>query len=226
MKTRKIEVFARKHLLPGLPGFEVNRTLVYRRPLLPILRGFAFEDSGFDANALYVWVFVLPLYIPAKHLTFTFGRRLENRKGLFDRSGRWVVDEPPDASEVASMLKAMQTRGIAYLDRLNTPQDIVDHLTLATKLLGNVFVEQAIAFSLARVGNLESAKTKLNSLKRSVKSSDPWQHVGESAEQLARAIDAGPADAAALLEHWTAESLRNLRLTAANGSVNGPAGAQ
>ena len=85
MKTKTIEAFARKHLLPGLPGFEASRTILYRQPLQPVLRGFAFEDSEFGTNVVYLWVFVLPLNVPAKHLTFTFGHRLENRKGLFER---------------------------------------------------------------------------------------------------------------------------------------------
>ncbi len=210
MRVRKIETMARRRLLPNLPGFEVSRTILYRQPLSPILRGFAFEDSGFDGTVVYVWVFVLPLYVPSKHLTFTFGKRLENRKGLFDRSGRWVLADPPDDTEINSMVKAMQGKGIPYLDRLNTPQDLIEHLTMATKLFGNVFVEQAVAFSLARLGNLEAARSKLESLKRTVKPTDPWQHVVASADQLIAAIDRGTTEA--LLDEWTNDSLHNLRL--------------
>lgn len=212
MRARKIETLARKRLLPSLAGFDVSRTVLYRQPVSPVLRGFAFEDSGFDGNVVYVWVFVLPLYVPSKHLTFTLGHRLENRKGLFQKSGRWVLDDPPDDAEINSMLKAMQTRGIPYLDRLDTPQDLVEHLTMATKLFGNVFVEQAIAFSLAKLGKLEAARSKLESLKRTVKPTDPWHHVASTACQLVAAIDRGTTEA--LLEEWTNESLHNLRLDA------------
>ncbi len=203
---------ARKRLLPSLPGFGVSRTILFRQPLNPVLRGFAFEDSGFDGTVVYVWVFVLPLYVPSKHLTFTLGHRLENRKGLFERSGRWVLADPPDDTEINSMVKAMQTKGIPYLDRLDTPQDIVENLTMATKLFGNIFVEQAIAFSLAKLGKLDAARDKLESLRRAVKPTDPWQHVASSAEQLVEAINQGRTEA--LLDQWTNESLHNLRLDA------------
>ena len=126
MKDRRMEAIARKYLLPKLPGFEIRRKILFKKPLVPILRGFAFDDSDFDPDAVFVIVFVLPLYLPSKHLTLTFGNRLENRKGLLNWSANWILRDPPDETEIQSMLNAMQCKGIHYLDRLNTPEDIVN----------------------------------------------------------------------------------------------------
>ena len=61
------------------------------------------------------------------------------------------------------MVKAMQTKGIPYLDRLNTPHDIVEHLTMATKLFGNIFVGSRRSLSAWRsLGNWKRQGTSLN----------------------------------------------------------------
>ena len=37
--------------------------------------GSYFEGSSFDAKSFYVWTFFLPLFVPAKHVSFNFGKR-------------------------------------------------------------------------------------------------------------------------------------------------------
>src|SRR4051812_39885487 len=54
MTKRRIESFAKSHLLPELAGFAVAQGLVYKPPLLPVLRGFAFDDSDFNSEIVYL----------------------------------------------------------------------------------------------------------------------------------------------------------------------------
>ena len=193
----------------------VSRGVVCKRPLIPILRGFAFDDSEFDTEIVYVWVFVLPLYVPTKHLTFTFGHRLENRTGLLKSSDRWRLSATPDPAEITSMLDAMRSKGTRFLDSLSDPQSLIDHLTPATRLVGNIFVKEAIAYSFARVGKLDEARRRLEDLCRSVKQSDPWRHIAGNAAQLLAAVNAGQDETDAQLEAWIAESLQTLHMESA-----------
>jgi len=78
-----------KQLLPDLPGFRVQKHMVVKYPLGDVVRGLHFERSS-DKRFFYVWVFMLPLFVPTKYLNFTFGERLL-RPGPGDR---WNADAP------------------------------------------------------------------------------------------------------------------------------------
>jgi polygalacturonase len=49
------------------------------------LRGLYFEGSSFDGKSFYVWTFVLPLFVPTKHVSFNLGKRLRALGG----ADRW-----------------------------------------------------------------------------------------------------------------------------------------
>ncbi len=73
MKTAVFQRLIRKHLLPHLPGFRAKGWLLFAEPPRRLLRGFAFEGSGFDQSVFNVWAFVKPLYVPSTYVTFTLG---------------------------------------------------------------------------------------------------------------------------------------------------------
>lgn len=210
MKSQRLEALVRGRLLQDLPGFAAKRKLVFRTPVGPVLGGFCFDDSSFNADLAYVWVFVLPLYVPTKHLTLTFGHRLENKQGLFRTSQSWTLAEPVDEREVEALRSAMVKQGLPFLNQLESPQKLIENLRAATKLRSSIFVEQAIAFSLARMGAVDLAKRKLKSVSEAVKPTDSWQHVKDSSDQLSEAIDRG--DHQGQLDEWTDDVIKNLRL--------------
>lgn len=211
MKTKQIESFARNYLLPHLPGFSVTRWLLHEEPVISVLRAFAFEDSEFDKDAVYVWVFVLPMYVPRSDISFTFGRRLQNRKGLLKRTETWQIGAPVDAKEVDSMLASIKD-ALPFLSKLQSPALIAKNLVWETKLFGNPFVEEAVAYSLARTGKYSEARGKLAKLISSVKPDDPWSHIAENASELVTAIDRGEQYVSQLLDRWSDQTTRNFRL--------------
>lgn len=51
-------------LLPEFPNFAVKSPLMFLTPIGHTLRGFCFESHRSSADYFYVWVFLLPIFIP------------------------------------------------------------------------------------------------------------------------------------------------------------------
>jgi hypothetical protein len=188
-----------KALLPELPGFAVKGHLLLIPPVRQVLRGICFEPSGFDKKAFYVNVFILPLCVPTQHLYFNFG----NRVGI-----GWSSDAPNVFSELSLALKR---EALPFLSRV---EDLHDFIELAKSFsLQNPHTPEAIAYALARAGDVDKAVAELDTLLAMLDVKVPWQfEMAERANALKAQLLNDAPGAQKQLEAWEVESVRNLGL--------------
>lgn len=217
MKTSKLQKLVKNHLLPVCGPFACSGRIMFMEPLGSVLRGVYFDDSSFSPSVLYAWVFVQPLYVRSEHVHFTFGHRLRNRPYGSGKNEMWNITGESDEEEVHSLVTAIQGEAVPYLQRLTTPEDLVERLESATGLHDNVFVEEAVAYSLIKTGRPLEATSKLKSLVRSVQPGDAWYDVLERAEKLLSGLSEGGDAANRLLDVWEQETTQKLRLRTKKG---------
>ena len=145
MKTKDFTAIE-KRLLPNFPGFAIKGTLMFILPLGETLRAFYWEASAFSKKEFYVNVFFLPLFVPTKHLHFTFGHRVGATK-------RWSSDEP----DFENALRSEMLKEVAFLKSLNTARDVAEALESFTRVTEsryhNPHCYEALAYALVRAGD-------------------------------------------------------------------------
>jgi hypothetical protein len=203
MKTAQVRSLG-KDLLPQLPGYSHKELMLYANPLNHVLRGFYFEDSGFDPSAFYVWAFFLPLYVPATHLSFNFGKRFGEGSGK-----RWNLSDPRLRDE---LLACIQRDGLPFLESVKQPCDVAT----AIHRLGadsDPYKHEAIAYSLAMALDVAAAQQALERLTKSLDQGVAWQaEMGERATQLAQKMGVDPQEARSQLAEWEQATVKNLGL--------------
>jgi hypothetical protein len=202
MKAAVLNKLFRSHLAAQLPGFQLDRNLLFASPAAPILRGFCFESSGFAKDIGYVNVFVQALYVPRNHVTLHCGKRLENAAGA-----RWKLSEEISASDLQSLATALTGDGLQFLARRETPEKLVSAFKLKALLERDPHVRQLVAFSLAKVKRYEAAMKMLKNMRLPAKHALEWeQEVAAQCNMLYDAVVRGEAHADALLQAWEAET--------------------
>jgi len=203
MKTTQVRSLG-KDLLPQMPGYTHKGLMLYASPLNHVLRGFYFEDSGFDPSAFYVWAFFLPLYVPATHVSFSFGRRLGDGSGK-----RWHLS---DSRLRQDLLACIQRDGLPFLEGIKQPHDVAT----AIHRLGADFDPyklEAIAYSLAMGDDVAAAQRALERLMKVLNKSISWQaEMMERATELARKLGVDPQEARRQLAEWEKATVKNLGL--------------
>ena len=187
-----------------MPGYTHKGLMLYASPLNHVLRGFYFEDSGFDPSAFYVWAFFLPLYVPATHVSFSFGRRLGDGSGK-----RWHLS---DSRLRQDLLACIQRDGLPFLEGIKQPHDVAT----AIHRLGADFDPyklEAIAYSLAMGDDVAAAQRALERLMKVLNKSISWQaEMMERATELARKLGVDPQEARRQLAEWEKATVKNLGL--------------
>ena len=200
MKNKDFAELA-KRLLPDLPGFAVKAPLMFIPPVKHTLRGLCFESHSHEAKLFYVWVFFLPLFVPRQHVSFEFGKRIG--------ADLWNVDAPNLVHELGDALKR---EALPFLSPIESPRDVARAAT-SLRLPQNPHVQQAIAYALARAGDVNKAVAALDELVRSLDVKVPWQlEMAERANALKPQLLSDAPSAQKQLEAWEAESVRNLGL--------------
>jgi hypothetical protein len=194
-------------LLPDLPGFRVKKYLIYRIPSPHILHGFCGEGSAYSKSDFTVWVFVLPLYVPAEVIYFNFGERIgwSEPPGEF---AQWYEKEDPKA--VDEIRRWMKTRALPLLSRVNTPAEFPEWLieyrkerVRAIKIWEDAHDARAMAYSLVLSGRYAEAEMYFEKLAlRGQQPGEPdWVYkVCNEAEQVWQALKRDPAEARAMLD--------------------------
>ncbi|MDR3635981.1 MAG: hypothetical protein P4L84_19420 [Isosphaeraceae bacterium] len=203
MKTAQVRSLG-KNLLPQMPGYTHKGLMLYASPLNHVLRGFYFEDSGFDPSAFYVWAFFLPLYIPATHVSFSFGKRLGEGSGK-----RWNLSDPRLRDE---LLACIQRDGLPFLAGVSHPSDVATAI-LRLGVDSDPYRLEAIAYSLTMVDDVPAAQRALERLTRSLDSGITWQaEMIVRATQLSRKLGVDPQEARRQLVEWEQATVKNLGL--------------
>jgi hypothetical protein len=200
MKNKDFAELA-KRLLPDLPGFAVKAPLMFILPVGHTLRGLCFESHSYEAKLFYVWVFFLPLCVPRKHVSFELGKRIGG--------DRWNAEAPDIVRELGVALKR---EALPFLSAIESPHDVAQAAT-SMRLPQNPHVQQAIAYTLARAGDVNKAVAALDELTRSLDVKVPWQlEMAERANAFKSQLLSDAPSAQKQLEAWEAESVRNLGL--------------
>jgi hypothetical protein len=203
MKTKEF-VALEKRLLPSITGFSIKGSILFVAPIEHTLRGFSFEGSDFDKTSFYVWRFFLPMCVPNKYLSFSFGDRIRD-----NNTERWNAEE---ANLHAKLAAAIQ-KETAALMALKTPQDVVRVLVTLARNSVDPYRHEALAYMLARAGETDAAVSSLDHLLTLLNSAVPWQQeMGSRAQMLKTKLFANPHEAAQQLVAWEVESIHNLGL--------------
>lgn len=76
MKATVIKRLYSKYLSDSFSAYQLKGHLLYQISEGLLLKGFSFDSSGFDKNALYLQGFVQPLYIPDESVSYFCGDRI------------------------------------------------------------------------------------------------------------------------------------------------------
>jgi hypothetical protein len=210
MKGKEAEALCRKYLLPHLPGFAARKDLLYCVPIQDLLQAFCFEPSATDRQGFYFWVFVQPLYVPHKHISFSFGTRL---------GFGWEVIKGNESELAARLLECIRKEGMTWLESLLTPADFARNIISKDSINPkNLHVLRAIGYSHALIGDFQSALETLQRLCMAPNipgPSDPeWQHTFFKEVYLFRdLLLSDPLAAQESLKSWRAETLKSLHLS-------------
>jgi hypothetical protein len=201
--TTKEFVALEKDLLPSFAGFAIKGSLMFLPPVEHTLRGFSFEGSAFDKASFYVTAFFMALCVPRKHLIFNFGERLRERGG-----DRWAIKGPNFKTSLESAMK----KEVPLLERLKTPQDIVE-VAIQRGHPKDPYRQETIGYMLALAGQIEPAVRALEHLLAMLDTKVQWQHEMTARAQLLKTdLLEDPKKAKERLATWEAESIRNLGL--------------
>jgi len=185
-------------LMKDLPGFRVKGSLMFIPPCKHLLRGIYFEPSAADGRSFYVWVFVLPLFVPTEHLYFNLGKRI---------GSGWNADSPDLLIELC---EAIKREALPFLNSMGTLKGLTE---TPIENSPDIRAQQAIAYGLAITGDIEQALIALDLLILSLDVEFPWQQaIKDKAQELSSMLKQDPSLALRCLQTWEAETIRNLKL--------------
>jgi hypothetical protein len=203
MKNKEF-IAIEKKLLPELPaGFTIKGAMMVFGRVEHTLRAVLFERSG-DARSFYVWVFFQPLYIPAKYIHLTLGRRLRYS------AGGWNADDPALLDELTAVIKK---EAVPFLNGVATIEGVLDYLNdEAKKAPQSEQGLKVLAYTQALVGNVNAARDALDRNLKLYDISIGWQKEAVAEAQLLKKLLDNPLEAKNQLMQWEAETVRNLKL--------------
>jgi hypothetical protein len=181
-----------KSLLAELPGFAISGAVMLIPPADRLLRGVGFEGSGLDKASFY-----------ADHLYFNFGKR--SRHGGIERWNKASPDILPELSA------AIKSQAIPFLYSANSLLDFAEMARQFNEK--NPHTLRAIAYSLARVGEIRRAIDILDRLIVLCDLAIPWQgELAQEAQSLRSKLFENPEEAQRQLKTWESKTINNLGL--------------
>lgn len=202
MKGKDFERLARKHLQSLLrEGYVVKGKRLVETPTGLVLRGFAVDDSSFDASRFTLWAFAQPLYVPDSTLVLTIGRRLGALDGGQEKW--WALTADNEAAVFAEVAADMRAAARTFVARCRTPDGLADLIPEVVSPK-NPYGIEALASSCILAGRLEEARIHLDTLRlvMSAPKYDWERDVLRRAERLQSTLAADPDQARRLLQEW------------------------
>ena len=200
MKSKNFQSLT-KNILPSLPGYISKGPLTFATPLNHILKGFYFESSSFSSEKFFIWIFVLPLYVPCTHISFNIGRRL---------GSQWNVTTK---NLISKLEKKMIQEGLPFLDKITTPKNIACNAPNIGQP-DDPYVCESIFYSHVFESDIRAALKSFDKLCSLLSERISWQgEILSRAQKLREAMDTDINNAHDILIKWEVESVNALRLT-------------
>jgi hypothetical protein len=205
MTTKQYAKIA-KELLPHLPGFVVEKKMVFKPPVGDFLRGLYFENTS-DANYFHFSMFFLPVFVPTECVYFNYGKRIGNALN-------WRADNP---NLLSDLNEAIRVEAIPFFNHVSTLAGVVNYLKTFVESSGprvNSHTLEALAYSLIKNEEYSAALKVLAKLVEITdKDTIPWVLEQKARAQLVEVkLFKKPEDALAQLETWTNETINKLGL--------------
>lgn len=210
MNGRELHRVIKLHLLPHFPGFKAtgNGEMI-AVPLNHVCRKFGFASKSYATDSFYVYVSIVPLYVPGTASSYSAISR-----GL--RGGQmWQWNESTALKVVEDVIVLMKTEGMELLKQTDGP------LALATngpRIFSTVpwpFLE-AYAYSFIYAEKYAEAIPLIDDLCARIQSvpdlderSQQWLERSQHIQTLLRTA---PHEAKSLLAQWEKQTISNLRL--------------
>jgi hypothetical protein len=214
MKLKFINNLIKQHLLPAFPGFGgPHAASLLIVPMNHIWRGFSFESSA-DPDWFYLYVNVLPLYMPITFKYVGLGHRLRH-----GRIERWHWNEARAPELIAELIQTLKVAEQDHLEKLRTPLEIgrAGPPLLVRRAPNDL---EIAAFSLIYAGEFKEALPLLEELcdgveRRLSRARKPGEEKEEyqlRKEKVRDLLRADPEAARAQLLEWEQRSIKVLKL--------------
>ena len=208
--TKKQFAAISRSLAQTLSGFSAKGQLVFVAPVDHTIRGIFLDGSSFDRNLFFAEVFLQPLFVPSSRLVFNVGWRVGGG------AHRWDARSPHLLEELGSEIAG---EPLAFLNRAQTPGDVAA-LAASLQKTQDPYVQQVIAFALARAGDCTRAVAELRALVALLDDRIEWQgEMAERARRLSAQLRDDPSAAAHQLERWEIDTSRLLGLNKYRSAV-------
>jgi tetratricopeptide (TPR) repeat protein len=189
-------------LLPELSGFIARGDIMYMTPAVELLRGINFSGSGFSKQNFYVSTFIMPLCVPTKHLTLSFGGSLR----IIGQLDSWSADRTHLKEELA---EAIGTQAKPFLDSVASLDEFVERIEPISANPRNL---EARGYALARLGRSDEAIETLRSLLQ-INPTYQWEiDLAREASSLLTALEHDPNRAKEITLNIEQQTRRNLKL--------------
>ena len=208
MQGRDLQKFVNQYLLPALPGFAYARRVIYQVPVGDLLRGLLLDSSGFSKAVLHPDVFVQPLYVPSSHLVLSFGRRL---------TGSWRHEAGNAQALAKRLLRQMREAVLPFASSFSSPQSFAANAPAWPWFSrDNPHIQQAMGYSLVLAGDFASAQKWLRAVDETLRqcnNAETWEgRLRDDCRKFLDLLVRDPGGAQELLNGWTEDTRRNLRL--------------
>jgi hypothetical protein len=191
-------------LLPDFPELALQGRLLYMPPVESLLHGILFDSSGFSKTPFYVNVFVMPLFVPSRHLTLSYGNRLESPT----KPDGWDSHRP---NLVPDLRDAIRSEAIPFLATMRAPGDFIRYLR--NHRVEDIRSLEALGYALAHSGLVKEAIQALKKIEPYVDMSIPWQtDVLFQTSEFRKKISANPSSAQEILRNIERETRKHLKL--------------
>jgi hypothetical protein len=211
MKQAIWKQFATRHLLPALGGGKLAAKLAVVQGSDWLLRAIAVESSSFSADRFTLQAFVLPMYVPTRHLYYTYGGRIGSLSG---RSEVWWDVKTDGWQEQASRQAAFEAE--PFFASTSDPDQLVDYIRvrLADLAARDPRVQEVIAYSLLLSDQTAEASSELERALTTVRALNvKWAlDVSGRIAIVKQSIREGPASVRDLFTRWREENERTLNL--------------
>ena len=214
MKRTEWRIFTDQHLRPLVGDVRAVRNLAVFPSNEWVVNALALESSDFSPTKFNLTAFVLPLYVPTRHLYFTFGDRLGALSGRPEKW--WDASEPGWEQDVVSQI---EEEALPFFDRVRDPHALAAYIAshLEKPMRSDPRIAEVRGYSLILGNQWSEGNSELvSALAMAVQlGEESWAQ--ESAERMTTVISDSAKDRDRVIDQfrqWRNQNYQTLKLAA------------